>query len=172
MIWPQGVLLAALTLAACTADGRRAHPKVEDPTARTYVSPKLPHGHVVVHDPFGGAHRVEVEIAADPGSRERGLMWRKSLKEGTGMLFVFPEPAEHQFWMKNTLIPLDMLFIGRDKRVVGVVAQAQPGDLTPVGPQVPSLYVLEVPSGWAAKRGIAEGGQVEIEGISMLDVTR
>lgn len=161
------VLAAAL---ACTANGRRANAATQDPTARDYVGPQLPRGHVVVHDPYGGAHRVEVEIATDNRSRERGLMWRRSLEAGKGMLFVFPTAAEHAFWMKNTLIPLDMVFIGADKRVVGVVANAQPGDLDPVGPRAPSVYVLEVPGGWASKLNLQPGSPVEIEGTSMLEI--
>jgi len=164
---------AALFALACSASGSRASPERADPmvpTSKDYVGTPLPRGHVVLHDPYGGAHRVEVEIATDDDSRERGLMWRRSLTPGQGMLFVFPGPAEHSFWMKNTLIPLDMVFIGQDERVVGVVANAAPGDLTPVGPRARSVYVLEVPGGWAAQLGIDAGSKVEIEGTSMLPI--
>lgn len=175
----QGALGAALLSLACTASGHRSAPEMNEGssakaslpvTAKDYAGPQLPRGHVVLHDPYGGAHRVDVEIASDDDSRERGLMWRRSLVPGEGMLFVFPEAAEHSFWMKNTLIPLDMVFIGEDRRVVGVVANAEPGNLTPVGPQAPSVYVLEVPGGWATQLGIADGSPVEIEGTSMLPI--
>jgi uncharacterized membrane protein (UPF0127 family) len=165
---------AALLLLACTASGHRASPDMtsdpKDKLGKDYRAPPLPRGHVVLHDPYGGAHRVQVEIAADDDSRERGLMWRQRLAAGSGMLFAFPTSAEHSFWMKNTLIPLDMIFITRDRRVVGVVANAQPGDLHPMGPEAESEYVLEVPGGWAAAQGIAPGSRVEIEGLSMLEV--
>ena len=159
--------IAALAL-ACTAAGKAPAAKVTDPAAKNYVSPKLPRGHVTLHDAYGGAHRLEVEIAADDDSRERGLMWRTSLAPGTGMLFVFPGEAEHSFWMKNTLIPLDMLFIGADGRIVGIVQNAEPQSLDTRDVGAPSQYVLELPGGWTMKNGVRSGSKVEFEGLSML----
>src|SRR5262249_641458 len=77
-------------------------------------------------DVFGGAHRITVEIADTGALRTRGLMWRTELPEGTGMLFIFPSEVVQSFWMRNTLIPLDMLFIDKRGRVVGVVQAAEP----------------------------------------------
>lgn len=135
---------------------------VTDVTAENYSGPALPRGKVVLHDAYGGAHPVEVEIAANDQSRERGLMWRKSLPEGTGMLFVFRYDEPHSFWMRNTLIPLDMLFIDRDRRVAAIVQNAEPRTLTGRGTEKPTRYVLELPGGWTGKLGVNSGSTVEI----------
>jgi uncharacterized membrane protein (UPF0127 family) len=164
--------LAAFAVFAlgCAASGRSPGSAKSDPTAKGYKGPKLPQGSVTLHDAYGGAHRLSVELAGDDASRERGLMWRSQLAPGTGMLFVFPEDENHSFWMKNTLIPLDMLFLADDGRVVGIVENAEPQSLDPRGVGQLSRFVLEVPGGWTAKNGVRPGSPAEIEGISMLPV--
>jgi uncharacterized membrane protein (UPF0127 family) len=89
-------------------------------------------------------------------------MFRERLDDGEGMLFVFEEEADHRFWMKNTLVSLDMIFIDSAGRVVGVVERAAPGTLEPRSAGA-SRSVLEVPGGWAAARGIARGDRVTVE---------
>jgi uncharacterized membrane protein (UPF0127 family) len=118
---------------------------------------------VVLDSPSGRSTAVEAEVARRPDELERGLMFRESLAAGRGMLFVFPETAEHVFWMKNTLVSLDMLFIDERGSVVGLVERAEP--LTTLGRTAgaPSRYVLEVPGGFAAERGIRVGDRVRIE---------
>jgi uncharacterized membrane protein (UPF0127 family) len=113
----------------------------------------------------GGVVEVGLEVAATPQARARGLMYRSSLADGHGMLFVFDEVADHHFWMKNTLIPLDMLFIADDGRIVGIHASATPLSTAPIAAGRPSRMVLEVPGGYAARHGIAPGDQVELRGI-------
>jgi hypothetical protein len=107
-----------------------------------------------------------VEVARTPDELARGLMHRTSLAEGAGMLFVFPETAEHTFWMRNTLIPLDMIFIDEDRLVVGVVENAEPLTLEPRSAG-PSRYVLEVIGGWAARHGVAAGDRVAFENVDL-----
>jgi len=114
------------------------------------------------------AVEVSLEVAATPAERERGLMYRTSLAEGRGMLFVFDADGNQSFWMKNTLIPLDLLFIARDGTVVGIHANATPLSTADIAVGKPSRYVLEVPGGWAARHGIAAGAQVEFRGVSAL----
>ena len=114
----------------------------------------------------GAAVEVSLEVAATPAERERGLMYRSSLAEGRGMLFVFDEDRNYSFWMKNTLIPLDMIFISADHRIVGVRANATPLSTASIGVGAPSRYVLEVPGGWAARHGIAPGDRVALEGVA------
>jgi uncharacterized membrane protein (UPF0127 family) len=95
-------------------------------------------------------------------------MYRTSLAEGHGMLFVFDEDASHSFWMKNTLIPLDMLFIARDGTVVGIHPNATPLSTADIRVGTPSRYVLEVPGGWAARHGVAAGARVELRGVGTI----
>ena len=116
----------------------------------------------------GGAVEVSLEVAATPAERERGLMYRTSLADGRGMLFVFDEDRNHSFWMKNTLIPLDMLFIARDGTVVGIHANATPQSTADIAVGMPSRYVLEVPGGWAARHGISAGARVEFRRVNTL----
>jgi len=125
-------------------------------------------GPVAVIRGLGGVAEVSLEVAATPAERERGLMYRSSLAEGRGMLFVFDEDGNHGFWMKNTLIPLDMLFIARDGTVVGVHANATPLSTANISVGKSSRYVLEVPGGWAARHGIAAGARVELRGVHAL----
>lgn len=126
-------------------------------------------GKVTVRTRAGRELRLDVEIAANDADRTRGLMFRHAMPEASGMIFVFPEEAFHSFWMKNTFIPLDMLFIDADGRVVGVVEQAQPRTLTGRSVEGESKYVLEVNGGWCARNGVAAGDSVQLEGMYQLE---
>lgn len=108
----------------------------------------------------GGEHGFAVELADDPAERAQGLMFRESLAEGAGMLFVYESPRRAQFWMKNTLIPLDMIFADAAGRVTRVHPQAVPGDLTPIDGGDGIVYVLEVNGGLAAQLGIVPGAEL------------
>jgi uncharacterized membrane protein (UPF0127 family) len=109
---------------------------------------------------------VQVEVADTPDARARGLMYRRDLPADGGMLFVFPSETEQQFWMKNTPLPLDMVFIGKELRIVGIVADTRPFTTTPAGVATPSQYVLEVHAGFCAGHGIAAGDRVEFLRVS------
>jgi len=112
-----------------------------------------------------GPVRVALEVAATPEAQRQGLMYRTSLPDDHGMLFLFPADADHEFWMKNTLIPLDMLFITADGRIAGIRENTTPLSTVPLGIGRPSRHVLEVPGGYAARRGIAAGNRVELHGV-------
>ena len=108
-----------------------------------------------------GPARFVVEIADTDRSREIGLMCRSRLAANRGMLFDFKTAQAVQFWMKNTLIPLDMLFVGPDGKVLTIAANARPMDETPIPqPAVVALGVLEIAGGRAAALGIAPGDKV------------
>ncbi len=139
-------------------------PMASDVTAQAWVGRPLDRGQVVLHDAYGGVHPVEVEIADTPAARTRGMMWRTSVPAGTGMLFIFPSEEEHSFWMRNTLVPLDMLFLDHSGQVVGIVAQAEPQTLDRRSVGKPSVYVLEVAGGWTEKAGVLPGARAEMEG--------
>lgn len=108
---------------------------------------------------FGEA-RFSVEIADDEAERARGLMHREHLAAAQGMLFVYPGPGAPAFWMKNTLIPLDMIFVTPEGVVQHVHAMAQPGDLTPIAGGAGVLAVLEIRGGLARAIGIAPGDEL------------
>jgi uncharacterized protein len=111
-----------------------------------------------------GRVTVPVEVADTNEERSQGLMFRESLPENDGMLFVFDEEAPRTFWMKNTKIPLDMIFIGSDM-VVDQVTTAQPcvADPCAVYPSIqPVQYVVEVNAGFAKEHGIEAGDRIEI----------
>jgi uncharacterized membrane protein (UPF0127 family) len=106
-----------------------------------------------------------VELAITPAEFQRGLMFRTQLAPDAGMLFVSKYPQAHTFWMKNTLIPLDMIFIGTDQRIVGIVENAEPQTLTER--RVPGLsqYVLEIGGGVSGRMGIRAGQRVVFQGV-------
>lgn len=110
---------------------------------------------------------VRVEIAADPESRAQGLMYRDQLGNGNGMLFFFPESGEYPFWMKNTRIPLDMIWIDKDHRVAHVKDAVPPcriADCPSYPPNAISQYVLEVDGGVARQHGLKAGDVLRFEG--------
>ena len=107
----------------------------------------------------GGGESFAVEIADDGAERAQGLMFRESMDAGAGMLFVYESPRRAQFWMKNTLIPLDMIFADASGTVTRVHSGAVPGDLTPIDGGEGVVFVLEINAGLAESLGIAPGAQ-------------
>ncbi len=107
-----------------------------------------------------GGESFAIELADDPAERAQGLMFRKALDPAAGMLFVYESPRQASFWMKNTLIPLDMIFADASGTVTRVHSNAVPGDLTPIdgGPGV--ALVLEINGGLAAKLGVVAGAEL------------
>jgi uncharacterized membrane protein (UPF0127 family) len=118
----------------------------------------------VIHTARGPVE-VALEVVTTPEAQQQGLMYRSSLADGHGMLFVFDEDQVHSFWMKNTLIPLDLIFITADGRIAGIRADAKPLSLAPLTIGRPARHVLEVPGGFARRRGIADGDRVELRGV-------
>jgi hypothetical protein len=106
-----------------------------------------------------GRVAFEVEIADEPGEQTRGLMFRPRLPEDEGMLFVYDAPREASFWMKNTMIPLDMIFIDDAGRVVNIAARTVPYSLEPRRSEGPVRAVLEINGGLAEALGIVPGAQ-------------
>ncbi|MFA7433036.1 MAG: DUF192 domain-containing protein [Gemmobacter sp.] len=108
----------------------------------------------------GGQARFTVELADTPTTRARGLMFRESMPRSAGMLFIFDEPGPVSFWMRNTLIPLDMIFADEAGRVLHVHPMAIPHDETPIEGGEGVLAVLEINGGLAARMGIAPGAEM------------
>ncbi len=108
----------------------------------------------------GGTHSFTVELAASDEERARGLMFRKELPEGRGMLFDFKDEQEVAFWMRNTYIPLDMIFIRADGTIRRIAANTEPLSERTVPSGGPVRFVLEVIGGTAKKLGIEPGDKV------------
>lgn len=100
-----------------------------------------------------------VEIADDDAERQHGLMFRTSMPNGHGMLFIFPQSRPQAFWMRNTYMPLDIIYIGADGRIVSIV-QGRPFDESPLPSGAPAIGVLEIYAGKAAEQGIRVGDRV------------
>lgn len=131
------VALTMLPLAACSDEGR------------------------LVLNTDSGAHAFSVEVVDTPETRSRGLMFRQELADDAGMLFDFEEEREVSFWMMNTFIPLDMIFIGADGVVKTIHVNARPQDPTSIPSQVPVQFVLEIPGGRTEEIGLEPGDTVE-----------
>jgi uncharacterized membrane protein (UPF0127 family) len=104
-------------------------------------------------------HHFTVQVAATPDQQEKGLMFRRSLGANEGMIFPYEPPQEVAFWMKNTLIPLDIIYIRSDGTIVRIT-KAEAMDLTPLPSGEPIAAVLEIRSGRSAELGIMEGDVV------------
>ena len=105
-------------------------------------------------------HKFNVEVASTPAQWEQGLMFRQSLAPDAGMLFDFKAPSPISMWMKNTLIPLDMLFIDAQGRIINIAERTVPGSLAPVSAAGPARAVLELTAGTAFRLGIRPGDRV------------
>jgi uncharacterized protein len=115
---------------------------------------------------------VRVEIANDDDLRAQGLMFRDHLEPGAGMLFFFPEDGEYAFWMKNTRIPLDMIWIDADRRVAAVKFEVPPCKADPCPsypPNARARYVLEVAGGVARQHGLKAGDVLRFEGTDGIE---
>ena len=107
-----------------------------------------------------GEHRFTVEIADTPAQQQKGLMFRQELAPDAGMLFDFHESRQVSFWMQNTLIPLDMLFIRTDGSIANIRVNAHPLDPTSIPSDGPVEFVLEIPGGRSVELGIKAGDTV------------
>lgn len=116
---------------------------------------------VTITNSSGEELRVRVEIVDTPQERAQGLMFRESVPEGTGMLFVFPEEVQVPFWMKDTPVSLDLLFI-REGQVVSIIENAAPYSEELLTPDSTYTTVLEVPGGYAARHNVRVGNAVGV----------
>jgi|SRR6188768_349502 len=124
---------------------------------------ELAHGYVVFTD-APGSPRLDVELARTEAEKERGLMYRTKLPDAQGMLFSWGgAEAPRMFWMRNTCIPLDMMFIARDGTIAGILEQVPTLNDDPRGVACPTAYVLEVNAGWSRAHGIQSGTRVHFE---------
>jgi uncharacterized protein len=116
---------------------------------------------LVIRTASGAEHRFTVEIARSRAEQEQGLMFRESMAEDRGMLFDWGGMVEAAMWMKNTLIPLDMLFIDADGVILDIFASTVPGSLDVISAGVPVRAVLELNAGTAKRLGLKAGDRVQ-----------
>jgi uncharacterized membrane protein (UPF0127 family) len=158
------LLAVVLLLAPSACAGERAQPKAAPPApsadAKTSGEPAQSAARVVI-----GEHSFRVELARTPPERSRGLMYRDHMDEDAGMLFLFERMRTQSFWMKNTRIPLDMLFIDDTGVIVGIVENAEPMTLTSRSVGKPSQYVLELNGGTCRRLGIKAGQLTRFVGV-------
>ena len=105
---------------------------------------------------------IKVELAITPAQQEQGLSGRNELKENEGMLFAFPQPGKYYFWMKDMNFPIDMIWIGKDMRIIYIKKDARPESYPETyGPGKDAKYILEVVSGFSEKNNLKEDNKVE-----------
>ncbi len=148
---------AALLVALVLTCGRSVTQATPPPPAETYTGPiaVLPDG-----------YQVRIELATDDDTRERGLMFRDRVPAGTGMLFMFTQAGEYPFWMKNTLVPLDMIWLDDQRKVVHVASNVPPCKADPCPsypPNATAKYVLELGAGEAARHRVVNGATLAFE---------
>lgn len=121
-------------------------------------------GELQIHKPSGElVKELDIEIADDDYERETGLMYRESMEDNQGMLFIFDDAAPRFFYMKNTLIPLDIIYFGSDSTIVSFQKNAKPKDLTPLPSGEPAQFVLEVNAGLADEWQLEQGDKLEFQ---------
>ena len=113
----------------------------------------------------GGSHKFQIELATDNAQREQGLMFRQSMAPDAGMLFIYDRPQPVAMWMENTYIPLDMLFIGADGRIVNIRQRAVPHSRENIASTGPVKEVLELNGGTVSRLDIRVGDKVAAPGL-------
>ena len=159
-------LLALLLVFIAGCNSGDATAPAQQPVWTTSPPAAVPVGETAVVLPDG--FRVIIEVAADDVSRAQGLMYRESVPKGRGMLFMFPETGVYPFWMKNTLVPLDILWIDANRRVVSVAAAVPPCSSEPCTSYPPAgaaNFVLELAAGEAAAHKLKAGDEIRFEGL-------
>jgi uncharacterized membrane protein (UPF0127 family) len=158
-------VLLCVGFGACEREAKHDDPpKPGDAPVAPPAPPPATSAKVVITTPSGEIP-VEVEVVSTEAKIERGLMYRQHLPLDSGMLFLLPENKDWTFWMRNTLIPLDMIFIRRSMTIAGIVENAEPKTETLRTVGEPSQYVLEVNGGWTKAHGVAKDAKVRFANV-------
>ena len=148
-----------LAFAACSQGGQEATAKASATQAAVHPISGLPIKDLKVKSE-NGTHAFRVEVASTFKEQEHGLMFRSEMGADEGMIFPNKPPRRSAFWMRNTVIPLDIIFIGTDHRILNIAANAVPYDETPLPSDGIAAGVLELNGGRAAQLGIKAGDKV------------
>lgn len=152
---------ASVAVAALALDMRSLPLAPASASAATAGKPqRLETSELTIVAKDGKRHVFTVEMARTPKQQEIGMMYRRSVAPDAGMLFLFPRPRVAAFWMMNTYVPLDLLFIDQHGRIESIAPNAEPHSLDPMQSRGPVVAVLEIAGGRAAELGIAEGDLV------------
>lgn len=119
-----------------------------------------PEGSLEIFKKDSSVVSLSIELAETAYETETGLMYRESMEPNQGMLFIFEDERPHNFYMKNTYIPLDLFFITKDQKIATIIKNAKPLDESSLPSEVPVQYVLEVNAGAAAQWNIQEGDSI------------
>ncbi|MEM9835982.1 MAG: DUF192 domain-containing protein [Bacteroidota bacterium] len=131
------------------------------PKSKAPVGPRFQkEGELIIQRGDQAIAQLDIEIADNQADISQGLMYRPEMEEDHGMLFLMPDTDMQSFWMLNTEISLDIIFIGEDKRIINVGANTTPRSLDPVQSTAPARYVLEVNAGYFQRKGLAVGDEL------------
>lgn len=144
----------------CMCAAVLASPALADSTDAAELDRSFPRSTLQIATPDARLHKFKVWLADEPRRRERGLMFVKQLADDEGMLFVYEQPMGISMWMKNTFIPLDMVFVAADGKVINVVENTEPQSLKTIDSAGAALGVVELKGGTAKKLRIAKGARV------------
>lgn len=159
------ICAAAVLLFGCQAEPQTPAPTPPSETAAAPAAEAEPANTVpLTVRTEAGDHEFHVELAVTPEEQRRGLMFREALPENGGMLFPFDYPRYASFWMRNTIIPLDMIFIRADGRITNIARMTTPYSLDTQMSTEPVVAVLEIAGGRAEALGIGDGDRVSWEG--------
>lgn len=162
----------ALMLTAALACARRTTTPMNETAGTAATTTTAASGPTVI---FPDGTPIHVELATDDETRAQGLMYRDRVRPGTGMLFLFAQSGVYPFWMKNTLVPLDMIWIDEAQKIVDIAhdvppCKAEPCPSYPAEGLRPARYVLEVAAGVAKQHGLAPGAQLRLEHLEGVPV--
>lgn len=157
VILPMMLLLSVLS--ACTNEKEPTRPPAKK---LTDGQPQfMKEGELTFLDAAGNTlTKIDIEIAETPAEQQQGLMNRSFMRNDQGMLFIFDRDEPRSFWMKNTIIPLDIMYVTSGMHIVSIAADAQPFSEASIPSQGPAMYVVEVNSGFAAQYGITPGMKI------------
>lgn len=153
----------ALLIIACLAVGGITacrEPAAKIPGSVASLDNDFPRDVLVIEANDGARHEFDIYLALEPKTQQRGLMFVREMPDTTGMLFVYDSDNMRSMWMKNTYIPLDMVFATSDGKVSSVIHNTQPLSLTPQRSREPAKYVLELNAGMARRLGIGANSQL------------
>ena len=166
-------LILCAVICACSTSRQTSEPigasaNPIDAHADGHTAEQAAGARVVLTPPNGQPVTVKVEVARTDQERQRGLMYRMHMEEVAGMLFLFEKPDQLTFWMHNTYIPLDMIFIEPSLHILGIVENAPPRNDSPRSVPGQSQFVLEVNAGFSRRHGVTDKTVVRFEGVESL----